>query len=170
MFDTALIKAEQLDSSSIVSMTEAELATYAERSMKVPSFVVLARAPGVNGYRGIVENSLSVSTHDTRTQFFWSSAKATSNLGGKFVVDGRADAEEMVEFWSKRHPDWTFEIFDARDDERLPVHLDWQRWLNGCRPAETFSGVYDKYDARNLVFKTKEDFCPPATEAVSAGA
>lgn len=151
MFDTRYSNSRYL-----IEQTEEEQAARRERLMQTPGYIVLAREPGANDYRGVVENSFSLDTSNDRTQFFWSSNNATSNFGGSFVIDGLKDAQETVEYWSKKYPDWTFEIFDARDDEKLPVYLDWDRYINGCRPADTLSGVNDKYDARNLKFLTKE--------------
>lgn len=124
--------------------------------MQLPGYIVLTKEPGSNHYRGIIELSFSLDTSKDRTQFFWSSDNASSNFGGKFKIDGYKDAEYSIENWSKSKPDWIFEIFDARDDSKLPVYLDWDRWLNGNRRADTLSGVNDKFDARNLIFQMKE--------------
>lgn len=124
--------------------------------MALPGYIVLVRKPGDNAYIGLVEGSFSLDTSRDRTQFFWSSDNATSNFGGKFKIDGYADAKHRVDSYRKLSPDWIFEIFDARDDELLPVVLDWENWLLDNRSANNLSGVANKYGARNIRFTAKD--------------
>ena len=71
-------------------------------------------------------------------------------------MDGRQDAEKRVEKFQRGCLDWEFAIYDAHDDDALPVTLDWNQWAMDCRPAPNLSGVVDKYGARNIQFTMKE--------------
>ena len=139
----------------LIQQSQEKKDEWQERMMQVPGFIVLASEPHANTYRGIVEHSFSLGLSTDQTQFFWTSKKATSNFGGSFEIDGKRDAETEIYYWQKKLPDWKFEIFDARDDEKLPVYLHWDLWLNGNLPADTLSAVNDKYAARNLTFMQK---------------
>lgn len=121
-----------------------------------PGYVVLARNPGGNAYcQAIVELSFSMDLSPDRCLFFWSSKNATSNFGGKFEVDGLKDATHHRDAFAKNHPDLEFEIFDVHAED-LPIEIDWDGWRKSCTPAQTLSGVADKYGARNPRFKMKD--------------
>jgi hypothetical protein len=126
------------------------------RLMALPGYVVLGREPQDNAYVGTVENSFSLGLSKDHVQFNWSSDAATSNFGGRFTVDGAALAARDKEYWEKQRPGMMFEVFDARDADKLPVVLDWEGWLAANEPADTLSGVRDKYRARNIRFEMKD--------------
>lgn len=113
-------------------------------------YVVLARYG--DSYQGIIEHSFWMDLSDERALFFWSSKNATSNFGGKFEVDGFKDAKHHLLKFSKDNPNLDFKIYDVHADD-LPVEFDWDEWREACKPAETLSGVKDKFKARNVKFK-----------------
>ena len=121
----------------------------------LPGYVVLGKARGDNSYKAIIERSFSMDLSSDRCLFFWS-GPATLNFGGKFEIDGLQDAEHYRDHFSKRHPDMEFVIFDIHSDE-LPVTIDWDGWASSRQPADTLSGVRDKFGARNPRFHMKED-------------
>lgn len=141
---------------NFVPETPEEKIAREERLLALPGFVVLVRKPGENDYRGLIEHSFSLGESNDSTQFFWSSNNASSNLGGTFKIDGKKGAEERVDYYKLIQPDWSYEIFDAKDEDKLPVILDWQSWLDANAPADTLSGVRNKHKARNIFFRTKE--------------
>ena len=118
-----------------------------------PGYIVLARYG--DSYMGIIERSWSMDLSFDRALFFWSSDHATSNFGGNFKIDGLVDATHHCKEFSKKHSDLDFKIYDVHSED-LPVELDWDEWREACKPANTFSGVKDKFKARNVKFKLKE--------------
>lgn len=127
-----------------------------EQLMARRGHVVLFREPGANQYRGYVEHSFSMGIDPARTCLF-GSGEYVSNLGTRHVIDGQADAEHHAEEIRKKHPDSIVEVWDARD-ENLPVVLDWEEWLDAqAFDPNTFSGVTNKFKARNLRFDMRED-------------
>jgi hypothetical protein len=119
----------------------------------LPGYIILGRYGDL--YIGPIECSFSLDTSYERTQFFWSSKVATSNFGGKFEINGLEWAKESIKRLEKDHPDINFQIYDVHDDNLLPVELDWDEWREACKPAETLSGVKDKFKARNVKFTIK---------------
>ena len=108
--------------------------------------------PGEEWYTGLVERSFSLDHVLDRTQFFWSSEKAHTNIGVTlYDVDGWKYAQHRKEMYEGYFPDAKFFIFDARDEELLPVTLDWHQWLLDSVPKNAFS-VKDKYGSRNIKF------------------
>ena len=115
-------------------------------------FVLLCKEPKDNAYKAIVEHSFSMGMSPDRVLFFWSSDKATSNLGGSFRVDGKANAKEQKREYEKLYPEVEFTIFDIHDPE-LPILVDWDGWrAASARSDKTLSGVVDKFTARNPRF------------------
>lgn len=126
----------------------------------LPGYLVLGRREGGNTFAlGTIERSFSLDTHPDRTQFFWSSENASSNFGGSFVVDGKSMAEKNARYWNEQQPEYRFEVFDVHDPE-CPVLMDWDEWRRDDQPANTLSGVQDKFGSRNVRFydpQTLED-------------
>ncbi len=119
------------------------------------SWVLIARVPQANKYRGYVELSFSMDWHDEAVNIWWS-GPATSNLGGSFNIDGRLEIERHAAELVTRHPDWTIEIWDAKDP-LLPIVIDWEKWLDAqAYNPNTLSGVTNKFAARNAPFVMKE--------------
>lgn len=127
-----------------------------QRLMSLPGYVLLGRTAADNAYQGYVEHSFSLSLDRDRTHFYWS-GDAVSNFGTRHKLDGKAHAEKDMEHLRKSRPDMEWAMYDARDAATLPVVLDWDDWLDGHEPAQTLSGVKDKYRARNIRFRMKED-------------
>ena len=121
---------------------------------KSPGYVVLGKYGDL--YQGIIECSFSMDLSFERANFFWSSKKATSNFGGSFEIDGLEAATHYKEYFSERTPGVDFQIYDVHSDN-LPVVFDWDEWREACKPAETLSGVKDKFKARNVRFTYKEE-------------
>jgi hypothetical protein len=122
--------------------------------MTLAGYIILVKKPNDDTLYGIVEQSFSLDTSKTHTFFFWDSPK-----GGRFrEMDGKVWVQKDCEYWNKNHPDWEFTIYDARDDSKLPVTIDWESWLDAHEPSDkTLSGIKDKYRARNLRFTKKEE-------------
>jgi hypothetical protein len=121
----------------------------------LPGYVILGTYRSTNSFVGVIERSWSMDLAPDRTNFFWSSKNATSNLGGKFEVDGLESATHYLNHFAERHPDIEFKIYDI-NDENLPVIIDWDEWRKDSEPAETLSGVKNKFGARNPKFYMPE--------------
>ncbi len=115
----------------------------AEIRSKLPVFIVLAREPGSNCYKGLIENSFTMDWSSDRVRAFWT-GKAYSILG-EHQLDGQKDAEAQKKYYKIKHPDWMIEIFDARSPE-CPILINWEAWYK----ANT------KYDSRNMPFAMRE--------------
>lgn len=120
-----------------------------------PGYIILGRAPGQNAFLGKVEGSFAMDISTDRTQFHWS-GNAVSNLGTRHVLDGKADAEEELARLRKDRPDVEWVIYDAHAED-LPVLIDWDGWRRANEPAETLSGVRNKFTARNPHFYMIEE-------------
>lgn len=125
--------------------------------MSMPAWILLMSNPEDQGeLYGPVEYSFSLGVEKNRTFLFWSSKTATTNLGGTFEVDGYKEAEAAIKYWQEKRPKWHIKLYDARDAEALPVVLNWELWLDGNEhSSETFSGVKNKHEARNIRFTLK---------------
>ncbi len=119
-----------------------------------PGYVVLGKKRTDNSYKAIIERSWSMDLSGDHACFFWSSDNATSNLGGRFKVDGLADAKHNMAKFAK-DSDMEFTIFDVHSDD-LPIIIDWDCWRECSKPADTMSGVKSKFGARNPRFYMKE--------------
>ena len=128
-----------------------------EHLMRLPGYICLAVFPGEEWYTGLVERSFSLDKSRTETQFFWTSDNAHSNFGTTHEIDGWKDAKRRKEYYEGLYPGVRIIIVDARDEDLLPVELDWEGWIDARQPAETLSGVKDKYGARNIRFTVKTD-------------
>lgn len=128
--------------------------------MKLPGWVIVARAKGGNQYHsGICENSFSMSLEPGKAVFWWV-GKARSNLGTTHELGAarvkKSATHHMTEF-SKSYPDLEFELIDVRAED-CPIEFNWSRWLWGSQPTnQKLSGVVDKYAARNLEFWMRGD-------------
>ncbi len=137
-------------------ITRMELAKTMERP-HLKGCVILTRDRTANQWRGVVENSFSMDDgHKDRVLFWWSSDNATSNLGGSFKINGFEDAAAYVKKYSGRRPDMEYAIFNVHEEETLPIVIDWDDWREAGQPAQTLSGVKDKYRRRNPRFWMKE--------------
>lgn len=131
-----------------------------ERLLKLPGFVILGKEAGANAYTlGYVENSFSMQVKPAQTNFWWVGT-ARSNFGSTHELTTervRKTVDEHCKDLNKSHPGTEFTVWDVRDPE-IPVEFDWETWLWGSqRSDKTLSGVVEKYAARNLHFRMKED-------------
>lgn len=116
-----------------------------------PAFIILGRKRGENSYMGYVEHSFTLGPSKDQTFVYWTSANASSNFGGKFLIDGKSWAEKDLAYLYRR-ADEEWEMFNVEDP--LPVVLDWRKyWWGQERDNMTLSGVRNKYAARNVDFK-----------------
>lgn len=77
-------------------------------------------------------------------------------------------ASQMAQYYRGIAPDYTYEIFDARDDGKLPVFFNWDLWLDANSLSDkTFGGVKNKHEARNLRFRLKGE--PPFASEQAEG-
>ena len=121
----------------------------------LPGYIVLGRKKGSNAYQGVVEHSFTMGLSEDHVRFWWTFDKATMNiLPGTIDVDGFKDACLSCSEFAKNHPDMEFEVFDAHSDD-LPVIIDWDQWREDEQPAKTFSGVKNKFGARNPRFEMR---------------
>jgi hypothetical protein len=128
----------------------------AARLQSVQGYVMLIRKPGDPAWYGPCENSFSLSTEKWRTFFFWSSLP---DSGEKHPINGLEWLRRDLASWKTSHPDWLYTIFDARDEGKLPVILNWEHWLWAHTPDDTkLAGIRDKYYARNIMFRVKSEF------------
>ena len=148
-------------------------AEYVVREMAMPGYITLMVLPDTEHYMGLVERSFSLDTSLDRTQFFWSSNNAVDNIvGAKWVVDGFSDAVYRASQYEDYYPGATIHIIDARDEEIMPVILDWDRWLHDgvsrswFHETESF-GVMDKFGDRNPKFTV--DTTKPFLASVPGG-
>ncbi len=128
----------------------------------LPGFVVLGRSPTDNAYKAVIELSFAMDLSADRCLFFWSSPDATSPLLNALVgkrvviaVEGLKEAQHYQKHFSGRNQDMTFEIFDVHSKD-LPIVIDWDEWRWAGEPADTLSGVRDKYRRRNPRFMMRE--------------
>lgn len=139
-----------------LGMTEDEWQKWCEDKMAYPGYVILAVLPGEEWYSGYVEHSFSMafSANDTR---FWWSGKAKDNIFGKeWDLNGFKNAKYHADDIRKNHPGIEPLIFDARDDELLPVTLHWKQWLIDTSPGKN-GWARSKYGDRNIRFTMKTD-------------
>ena len=135
-----------------------EWTRYVERYMAMPGYITLMVLPNTEHYVGLVERSFSLDTAPDRTQFFWSSDDAVDNVfGAKWVVDGFDDAVHRASQYEGYYPGTTIHIIDARDEEIMPVTLDWDKWLHDSVSKSWFHenesfGLMDKFGDRNPRF------------------
>ncbi len=121
-----------------------------------PSYVVLGRQS--NGTCvGIIENSFSMDLSEERINIFWSSEAARDNIvGALHVINGAEDAERYRKEFQGNHKDISFSVFDLHDPE-CPIDIEWEGYLDSHTPAETLSGVKNKFGARNPKFYVKDE-------------
>ena len=127
--------------------------------MAMPAYFVLVHDTQTGKYSGLVEGSFSIATSEDRVRLYWSSDNAYDNFGGgPHKIDGHADAlKDRNSILKRFEPHMVVGVYDARSDPaELPVELDWEQWLLDNRPADTLSGVADKYGARNIRFTPKQ--------------
>lgn len=118
------------------------------RLMAVQGYIMLIKKPGDDKLYGPVENSFSLSIEPNRTFFYWTSKVQN--------IDGWEWVNKDLNYWRGKYPEYEYTIYDARDAEKLPVVLNWDVWLDAHqRSNQTFSGIKNKYDARNLRFTLK---------------
>ena len=147
-----VMEAKKLTMPNDVTMTQDEWDAFCDRKMALSGYVCLAIMPGDEWYTGLVEKSFSLDTSPKATQFFWS-GKGTDNIFGKVhEVNGWKNAQYRADYYKNLHPGMEVLIFDVHDD-LLPVVLDWDKWVYDSRPANTFSGVANKYGSRNIGFE-----------------
>lgn len=131
--------------------------------MALPGYIVLIKKPGDNTWYGPVECSFALDVMANRTRFFWS-GNAYMWLGPTekpIVLDGKKSAEKEVKYWEDLHPDWTFSLWDARDAEKLPVIINWEKWLVAEEPdPQKMSGIADKFGGRNVHIRDKNAIVP----------
>lgn len=114
---------------------------YRKRMMALPGYIILAVRPDEDFYVGLTENSFSLGVEEDRVQFFC----------GDRAWELASHRLKQYRGW---HPDWSLYVFDAKDEKNLPVELDWEQWLKDRKPTDlTFSGVTNKYGARNMRFR-----------------
>lgn len=115
---------------------------------ELPGYVILVRKPDDDKIYGPVENSWSLGIEPNRTFFYWTNHN--------IEIDGLEWATRDLQTFCKKHPDWKFSLYDARDTERLPVILNWELWLDAHEPSDkTIAGIKNKHEARNLRFVVK---------------
>lgn len=124
-----------------------------EKEARMPGYIILGKRPLDNAYQGVVEGSFSMYLSPDYVNFFWTGTGYS--MLGKHEVDGLKEAEHYQEYFASRYPDMVFEIFDVHSED-LPVVLDWDGLTAGLMPAETLSGVRNKFRARNFRFNMKE--------------
>ncbi len=107
-----------------------------------PIFVVLLTTD--DGYRGLVEHSMTLGTDKSRVRLWWTKAEWT---------DGRTNAEASAKYTSDAR---AVDIWDAHDPA-LPIVIDWDGWVRDNEPAKTLSGVRDKFKARNALFTVRPE-------------
>lgn len=121
---------------------------------KYPGYILLVKKPSENSYSGIVEGSFALDSNKDRTRFFWTGVAYF--LGNQYDIDGKKDAQEMMDYYLKKYPDWEIEMFDV-ENEDLPVTIDWEQWFKDNEPnPNTLSGVKNKFGARNVKFEMKD--------------
>ena len=132
---------------------EEEWQEYCERKMKVSGYICLAVMPEEEWYTGLVENSFSMGISNKATQFFWSGIGYDNIFRQRHEIDGWHNAKYRANRFEKENRGSNVFIFDVRDEDFLPVSLDWDKWMLACRPdIRKLSGVKDKYYARNIPF------------------
>jgi len=126
-------------------------------------YVVLIKKPGDPLLYGPVEYSFSLGVLPNETQYW---RGALNYWGPGKHIDGLKRAQDSLDYWKKGHPDWEFKIWDLKDP-MLPIIIDWALYEDAGQPAQTISGVKDKYHRRNLSFamKTGHDFAASVAEA-----
>ena len=133
--------------------SEEEWKGYCERKMNLSGYICLAVMPGEEWYTGLVENSFSMGVSNKATQFFWSGIGYDNIFRQPHEIDGWRDAKCRADRFEKEYRGANVFIFNARDEELLPVSLDWDKWiLASRRDISKLSGVKDKYHARNIPF------------------
>lgn len=115
------------------------------RNMK--SWVILARRPEENAFIGYVEQSFHME---------WSNEYVLIHISTWWKED---EIKKEFEDIKKKHPSWGENIWLYEvHDENLPIVIDFEAWLDAnAHNPNTFSGVTNKYKARNAPFKMKED-------------
>lgn len=123
--------------------------------ISLPGYVILIKKP--NDYRiyGPVKHSFSLKITENQTFFFWSAPEGHPRWR---PMDGKKMVEEEFADWKRKYPDWEMKIYDARDEDNLPVIIDWDTWLRAHERSDiTLSGVKHKYYSRNLRFSPKDN-------------
>ena len=136
---------------SYCDKSDEEWVAYCDRKMEMPGYICLAIFPDQEWYTGLVENSFSLGTSQGRTQFFWSGVGYDNIFGQKHDVDGWKDAQYRAEYYRKLTPGTKVFIFDARDEENLPVKLNWDLWLLDSYYVD--GRPKNKYGMRNIEFE-----------------
>ena len=120
-----------------------------------PAYVVLVRKPGSNTMEGYVEESFNMA-YSLDYVYLYRSATYQSILG-EITLDGEAEATDAASTVKRYHPDWDVEWHDVRSDD-CPILIDWETWIDAlARNPNTFSGVSDKFKARNAPFRMKDE-------------
>lgn len=116
--------------------------------LDMPVFIVLARMPQENAYRGLIERSFSMDWDKDRVNMFWTGT-AYSFLG-THSIDGKEDAEHMCKIYSERFPEWEIKVYDAKD-KNCPVEIEWEAWAEAMLACSKFNSRNAKFSIKDIV-------------------
>ena len=139
-----------------VDMTDEEWEEFCDKRMATPGYIVLGVLPGEEWYNGVVEHSFSMGIDTKRVRLWWT-GKAVDNVFGKtWDLEGWKNAKHYADWMEKTYRGTRAFVFDAHDEELLPVKLDWRQWLYDTSPpapGRKFSMVHNKFGDRNIRFE-----------------
>lgn len=125
---------------------------HCDNILSLPSYICLFVLPDEEWYTGYVENSFSMGFDITATRLWWSSENAIDNFFGKtYKIDGWKNARYYLDYVEREYPNVKGFIFDAYDDEALPVMLDWEKYLLDNVPGKN-GWPRNKWGSRNIQF------------------
>ena len=133
-------------------ISEVEAALDGNPLMSLQGYIILIKKPNDSNLYGPIEDSFSLNITKNQTFFYWDSR------GSKLwrEMDGKKWVEKDLEYWKRQHPDWEMKVYNPRDNDNLPIVIDWEVWLDAHIPSnQSLSGVKSKYWARNLQFREK---------------
>ena len=131
--------------------TEDEWQAYVGRCMDMTGYIILIVPQSAEYYEGTVERSFDLARSLSETQFFWDGNYFT-NLGTKGVSSGWDNAQFRIDVLRKTDPHINAIIFNARDDDLLPVKLNWEQWILDGIPTGKYGFAMNKYGFRNIGF------------------
>lgn len=123
------------------------------------SFVILRYSfgkPNVNGVEAIVEHSFAMGEHTNNVNVWWTGEGTDNIVGRKWKVDGESEAREYANKLNVILPEsQKWQVYELLEDS-CPIEIDWNVYTYANAPADTLSGVNDKFLARNPPFKMKD--------------
>lgn len=112
----------------------------------LPIRCLLAKSPGANRPKALVELSFNMDWSDRWALIYWSGT-AYSALGS-VELDADEDVASIRDYYMNKHPDWEFTVVDPLAEDS-PIKIEVDTWLKAQSSG-------NKFGARNAPYELRE--------------